>query len=156
MTLVIINDFVTDKRVTMLYLSDDFEPVITHWRSQDTLLRDLQYLSSFAGRTRWCDLEPVHFREMIAKNLQYIGKLPEAERLDEENPVVSSLNFLICTLIYCWEKRTDSQVDMVKINRVGDTDVSIEFSAEMKMDVSPLEKMKADTHSGISVIVDNT
>jgi hypothetical protein len=156
MTYVIINDFIDNKRTKLLYLDEDFDLPAQVWDKSDQLLQDLQYLETFSGRLRWRDLDPIHYRDMIAKNLQYVATMPDDERLDEEHPVVSSLNFLICALIYCLEKRTDSHLEWMKINRVGDVEVSIEFHAEMQLETIYPGKKKADTPTGFSVVVDNT
>jgi hypothetical protein len=151
MPLVIINDFESNKRISIYFTPADFVLVDEVWNNEDRLLRDLQHLDPFAGRLRWCDLEPAHYRVMIARNLQRVSEMKEEERTDNDNPIVASLNFLICAFIRCFEMAADCHIDMMRFARLEGLDVSIEITSTQRMETKP-KKIK----SGIEVVVDNT
>ena len=155
MTSVIINDYVVNKRVKLFFLPDDFDMIDEQWKEPDQVLVNLQHLDFFKGRERWCDLEPAHFRLLVAKNLQNASFLAEEDRIDDDNPIVSSLNFLICALIRCLERLSDSHLEMMKLNRVGELEVSIEFNAALRME-APSKPARKGGFDPFSIIVDNT
>ncbi len=156
MVSVVINDYVVNKRVKLFFLPHDFELIQSKWEDTDATLERLQRIEFFKGRTRWCDLRPAHLRLMVAKNLLSASFLAEEDRVDDENPIVSSLNFLICTLVYCIEKTGDCHVESLKINRIGEMEVAVEYQAALEMEApmkAPAPKPKKDP---FTVVVDNT
>ena len=156
MASILINDFVTNKRVKLFFLPDDFELVDEQWDREDRLLVHLQSMEFFKGRTRWGDLETPHFRLLIAKNLQHAATLTEEERMNDEHPVVSSLNFLICALMRSIEKRNDCHVELMRINRISDLDIAIEFTGALSMEVVSPPSSPQKKIDPFSVVVDNT
>lgn len=150
MTHVVINDYVMHQRVDLFFTREDFKAVEEVWNDEDRLLVDLQKTSYFEGRTRWSELDPFHFRMMLTKNFQRVASLPEAERGDSEHAYVKSLHFLICGLILALEKRSDSSIETMKFQRVGEYDLSVEFSSVMEMHV-PTVKASAPK---FSIVVD--
>lgn len=154
MTLVIINDYLKNRRMRLFYDKADFVLVDGVWENRDRLLVELQDTDAFRGRERWCDLAPYHFRMMVTKNLAQVAALGDGDTLDLDNPIVQSLNFLICGLIRCLEKASESQIETMKLVRVGDLDVSVEYQSVMLMDSKPAPRRKRG--KDISVVVDNT
>jgi hypothetical protein len=159
MTGIIINDYVVNKRVKLFFLPDDYELVDAQWERSDRILQNLQHLEFFKGRERWCDLSPAHYRLMIAKNLESASFLAEEDRLDDENPVVASLNFLICALVRCIEHSSDCHIESLRINRLGEIDITVEFTAGLSVETSlrsPKGVPPPPKSDPFSVIVDNT
>jgi hypothetical protein len=152
MVSVITNDYVSNKRVQMFFEPEDFVLVDTNWEMSDRLLSELQALPVFRGRTRWCDLEPAHYRILVSRNLQSVAELNDLERLDTRNPNVASLNFLLCAMIRCIEHRSDAHIEMMKIVRVVDGPVVVEYAAVLRLESRPQER----TVETLSVVVDNT
>jgi hypothetical protein len=160
MSSVIINDYVENKRIKLFFLPDDFAMIDERWGDEDPVLQSLQTFDFFLGRSRWRDLEPAHFRLLVAKNLQNAAFLAEEDRLDDDNPVVSSLNFLICAFIRCIENTIDGHVELIRLNRVGDLEVAVEFTAALRMEAATIKPQpplppKKDTDP-FSIVVDNT
>jgi hypothetical protein len=155
MTTVIINDYVSGNRVILSFGPEDFEALDEHWDKSDVLLAGLQHIDTFRGRSRWCDLLPNHYRLMVAKNLHAAAELEDHQRVDDTNPVVASLNFVTCALIRCLEEGSESQIEFMRINRVGSMDIAIEYDATVKMQVPPARTDQGPT-SRIGVVVDNT
>lgn len=151
MTTVIVNDYVLNRRVNIVLDANDFAIADRLLASPepDELLLELQHLDTFKGRTRVADLEPWHLRVMVTMNL---AKVPPGESFDLGDPIVRSLLFLIATLIRCLERRADGHIEMLKLNRVGEHDLTIEFSGLLSMEDKKPKKRKR----GISLVVDNT
>ncbi len=156
MTLVLINDHVANKRVKLFYTDEDFAITDGEWNNSDQLLADLQHHQFFAGKLLWSDLDPFHFRLMITKSLQACSKMTDAERMDDEDPSIRSLNFLVCGLIRCIEGKSDSHIEVMRIHRVGDIDVSFEYEAIQTLEPPSTIKMPPRKKDGFSVVVDNT
>ena len=155
MTHVVINDYTLHQRTDLFFTREDFEEVENHWYDEDELLVGLQNNVYFTNRKRWSDLEPFHYRIMVTKILQQVGDLADEERGDVDNPTVKSLHFLLCGLIISLEKRSDSSIEFLKVLRVGEYDVSIEFQSVMQMVLPPI-KSQQSTINGITVVVDNS
>lgn len=153
-TTVIINDFIKDRRTTIVFHESDFLRVEENWETPDRLLAELQDHPVFAKRERWSDLNPTHFRLLLMSNLRKTADLSEEDMATPDNPTVTSLQFLICALIYCLQRRTESQIEMMRINRIGDHEVAYDYAASLNMAVD-LPK-KDGPKGGLRVIVNNT
>jgi hypothetical protein len=152
MTTVILNDFVTDSRTAILFnYPQDFQRVNTFWETEDQLLTNLQGNEAFKDRTRWCDLSPTHFRFLIMSNLNKVSALNDDERGDPNNIIMASLTFLLTGFIKCLETRTESTLELMRINRLGDHEVLYDYAGSINMSLESLRPK-----SGLRVIVDNT
>lgn len=147
---VIINDYQIDRRTVLLLEEEDFSRVSENWENEDRILIEMQENPFFEGRTRWCDINPTHWRLMVATNLARISNLSDAQRVDATHPVVMSLNFLIGGLIFCLQHRTESQIELMHINRINDSEVVYDYHACLNMAID-LPKPK----SGLRVVIDN-
>ncbi len=154
MSSVFINDYVINRRAKLYFTSDDYDIVDEKWNEDgDEALVRLQRIDRFKGKLRWSDLTGADFRLLITKNIQAASYLAEEDRIDDTNPIVATLNFLICCLIRHLEIKIDGHVEMLRINRVSDLEVAIEFNAAMKMEAAITKKVSNDP---FSVVVDNT
>lgn len=153
MTGVVINDYVINKRITLFFIPEDYALVDHNWQSTDPVLLNLQHIALFSGRTRWCDLEITHFRLLVAKNLQNAAMLATDDRMDDDNPIVSSLNYLICCLIRCIEIAGVCSLESMRINRLGDIEITIEYTASV-IETDVISALPPKTP--FSIIIDNT
>ena len=152
MTTVIINDFVSDRRVAILFNHPhDFAHAEANWEREDALLVDLQAQESFKDRRRWCDLTPTHFRFLVMTNLTKMAALTDAEQADNTNPVMASLTFLLTSFIKCMEDATESSLELMRINRLGDEEILYDYAGSINMHLDSLQPKK-----GLRVVVDNT
>lgn len=147
---VIINDFEIGRR--MLYILDetDFENQKNMWGNTDDLLIAMNKYELFHGRHRWCDLDIKHFHVMIVNILKIMGSLDDMERGDKTNRVVVRLTFLLCGIVSIIQEKTDSVIEMMKINRITVNDVIYDYNATLEVKISP-----SSPHSNLKVIVDN-
>lgn len=158
---VVIRDFVNTSRIVTILDEDDFEIVDLAWRDTDKILVDLLENPFFEGKKRWCDLDPKHFLLMIQRTLFRVGNLNDQDRTDSNHKVVKSLHFLLCGIIRCIESRTNSTVEIVKVNRVSENDATIEYSATIDFSVlTKFSEKEEDLNSSVdhgifTLIVDN-
>ena len=148
MNIVIINDFTNNSRSTIILKDDNLKKAEVAWAKEDKILLELQETSFFAGRKRWCDLTPTHFRLMIAHNITISNKLSDVEKLNTNNTIIQSLHFLISALIICLQIRAECLIELMRIDRINENDVTYDFSASL---YTTQIKPKIDLH----LIVDN-
>ena len=156
MSLVVINDYVLNRRIKFYLDHDDFEILDENWTDTDMLLVRLQMTETFNGRSRWCDLEPFHYRIMAVKNIikvfEAVGVGSEI-RMDSDS--MKSLKFILCGMIRCLEKRADMHIELLRLVRVGHLDMAVEFEAALTMEITPPKK-KVTKKGEFSIVVDNT
>lgn len=135
-TTIIINDYVNNRRAHLVFVMHDFEVMARFWSSTDRVLEELQPHPAFAGRTRWCDLEPKHYRLLLMQNLVAADALDEQRLTDDDHPVVRSLNFLFMALCHCLALRVGGEIEVLRVNRLTKTDITYEVAAAlMRLDV---------------------
>ena len=149
---VIINDFENDRRTVVAFGSDEFAVVEEMWEEPDKVLVGLQENTLFTGKTRWIDLDPTHYRILLMRNLTLVGELTDEQRADHENPTVRSLHFLLCAFITCLQKRCESFLELLHVNRLGETEVAYDYTACLNLAVDYPRQPKG----GLRIIVDNT
>lgn len=152
MTTVVINDLAADQRhVILFHRPHDFQRADALWENEDEILRGLQHTDFFIGRKRWCDLDPQHFRFLIMTNLSKVAALPVEEQDDPQNKTMTGLTFLLTALIKCLERRTQSTLEFMRLNRLADHEVLYDFSASVNLHLDD----KTPPRKGLRVIVDN-
>lgn len=152
MTTVILNDFVGDRRTAILFnYPQDFARIDANWEIEDKLLSALAHHDAFKNHKRWCDLSPTHFRFLIMSCLNKVAGLTDEEQSDQHNPVMSDLTFLLTGFIKCLESRTESTLELMRINRLGEHEVLYDYAGSINMHLDSLRPK-----SGLRVIVDNT
>jgi hypothetical protein len=151
MALVILNDFVIDRRTEIVFNHpQDFQRVEAAWEVDDKFLKSLQHTDQFAGRVKWCHLDPSHIRFLLMNLLNKAGNLTEEELSNKTNEVMVDLTFTIVALIKCIEDSTESTVELMHIERFGEQEVLYKYLASVNMQLSLRPK------KGLRVIVDNT
>lgn len=158
MTVAIINDYVVDRRMKLFFDQEDFDLLEEQWGVKDEILVDLQGTSLFAGRTTWAELDALHYRILIATTMAKTFALIEEGREDAANAALESMTFLITALVRCIEERGECHVEMLRLVRVGEIDLVVEYQASLSMEEElPKAKAMSRTKSGgIEVVVDNS
>lgn len=152
MTTVVINDFATDRRVAILFNHPhDFAQVDAYWEREDKLLVDLSSTDAFKDRRRWCDLTPTHFRFLIMSTMNKVSALTDEEQADNTNETMASLTFLLTAFIKCMEDLTESTIELLRVNRLGEDEILYDYSGSINMHLDNLRPK-----NGLRVIVDNT
>ena len=152
MTTVIINDFESDHRMEILFNHpQDFEQIEANWGNEDKLLVDMQGNDFFKGHSRWCDLNPTHYRFLLMATLNRVIELTDEQQADPTNQTMATLTFIITGFIKCMEDRTESSLELMRINRLSDNEILYDYAGSVNMHLESYRRKK-----GLRVIVDNT
>lgn len=149
-TTVIVNDFTTDRRTLTILDHTHFDRMAAVWECEDAILVEMQGNDFFAGKRRWCDLNPTHYRLMVARNLTIAAAMSDAERVDTTHPAIRSLHLLMAGLVLCLQRRAECLVELMRIARISDSEVSYDFAASLNMAIDA-QRPKND----LRIIVDN-
>lgn len=154
-TTVLLSDFVNNKHFHLVFTAHEFMAIEQNWTNEDKLLVELSTTTAFRNRTRWCDLNPFHYQILVTKNISKLDELSDSEQMDENNEVVKSLHFLITGLIKSLEAGTNSNVELLRIDRVSDVNVNFSYHGSqcIQLETAKKHKKKPDT---IKIVVDNT
>lgn len=152
MTTVILNDFIGDRRMAILFnYPQDFVRINANWEVEDKLLTSLSNNEAFKDNKRWCDLSPTHYRFLIMSCLNKVVLLTDEEQADQHHPAMADLTFLLTGFIKCLETRTESTLELMRINRLGEHEILYDYAGSINMHLDSLRPK-----SGLRVIVDNT
>lgn len=153
----LIDDYVTNKRSSLMFNEQQFKSVIGKWKQTDPLLTELQEWDVFVGKDTWNKLEPAHFKMLILTVFSARdNKLKAAEHFDETQPLVQSLYFLLMGLAYCIQLRTGAAVDQMRVMRINNNEISFEFNISMISDRKQIFALPAPPKSGLKIVVDNS
>lgn len=152
MTLVILQDHTDDYRTEITIGEEDRAHFDSYWSETDKVLVGLQNNEFFAGRNRWCDLDPWHFMVLIERNMAMIVALSPTDRADLSHRVMRSMIGLVCGLIRCIEDRCQCLVDLLRIIRIANGAATYDYAASMNHSILPAR----NPARGIRIIVDNT
>lgn len=156
-TTIILNDFETGKRIVTVINAVDIDFVKKVWQNKDRILAEMQDHPVFSGRECWCDLEPKHFTMMIISILNAASDLSDEDRIDNSNKIIASLHFLYAALILCLQIRSDSLIELIRINRMGENDVTYDYTATFNifegLDIK--KKPAGEKPMGLRLVVDN-
>lgn len=153
-SIVFLNDYVSDRRVSITFKADDYDAIDEHWEEEDQRLLSYQHLEPFKGRTRYCDLGTQHLRVMIQQVLLHYTGLNDQDRADDYHPVVKLLNHLLLSLIRRIETSTDTSVEILHVHRISEQNIVFDFTAAMNMNfIKPKPK---EDHDPFTIVVDNT
>jgi hypothetical protein len=148
-SVVILRDHV-EVRVSTLVYNDAMKQVVAErWFEDDNLLMRLQSQPIFAGRRKLSELEPYHFRVLLALHLTLAAEVP-SERREADHPVLRNLDNLFIAMIHCMETRLQGTVSTITVNRVSETNVIYEVAASL----SEIEFPKP-RQTSLRIIVDN-
>jgi hypothetical protein len=152
----ILDDYVLKRRSSLLFNENQFKQVTDKWKDPDILLGELQHFESFRGKMSWEQLDPIHFRMLIATTLTARDtKLDPKDFFNEKIPLVQSLYFLLMGLAHCLHSRTGIAVDTMRVMRITETEVSFEFTLTMIAEKRNAA-LPAPPKSGLTIVVDNT
>lgn len=132
--LTTILDSVSGRNMTVVYTPEDRKGVIPVWEQTDVLLQDIQNLAPFKGRTRWCDLEPTHFKFLLTRAIERVFDLLNAQQDDipdhlNDHSVINTMNFLLMAYAHSYELGSDSQIETIRVTRHSVNEITIMVSA---------------------------
>ena len=133
--LATITDSTSGQGITIIASPTDQENVVLRWEDSDKLLKDLQQVEKFRGCTRWCDLNPGHFKFLLARNIDKtfdllgsfeMNSISESELYSHDT--MKSLRFILMAYCYCLELQTDGEIEIIKIARVRSMNINVTLS----------------------------
>lgn len=152
-SVVVIRDHLQGLTTTLMYSPEQKEVIERFWKKPDPLLLSLQHQAVFCGRVRLCDLEPYHFRVLLALHLMLLNDVSADQRLDPTHTTMRSLDYILIGLIHCLESRTQGEVTSLTVNRVGEENVLYDVILSLEPMVMPGPGPKPK--SGLRVVLDN-
>lgn len=156
-TSCLIDDYVVNKRSSLLFSEAQFKTVVDKWKSTDPLLTELQEWDVFQGKDTWNKLEPAHFKMLIMTVFSARdNKLKSNEHFEETQPLIQSLYFLLMGLAYCIQLRTGAAVDQMRVMRINNNELSFEFNISMISDRKQIFALPSPPKSGLKIVVDNS
>ena len=134
---VIIYDFEIARRMVYVLDDDDFVLQERRWDQTDPLLATMQSNPFFAGKTRWCDLDVIHFHVLILNILKILATLRDSQRSEKHHPAVLRLTFFICGLVSLLQQRSQSLIELLRIKRLARDDLIYDYSATLDVTTLP-------------------
>lgn len=151
-SVVFVKDHVATTTTTLMYTQEQKNGVLKFWQDTDPLLINLQHQPSFFGRVRLADLDPYHFRILLALNLGLLGDLSNEQKLDPKNLTMRALDWTLMGLLNCLESRSQSLVSAMTVNRVTVENILVDVSLSMEPIKMPKPKPRGPK---LRVLVDN-
>jgi hypothetical protein len=130
---VIINDFQIGQRILYVLDETDFRTQKAHWHETDETLSALQNNSLFVGRLRWSDLGVEHLHVLIVNMLKMLSGMDDTVRENKESEPVMRLAFLLCGMISLLQQRSQSMIELFRVNRVSEEDVVYDYCATLDL-----------------------
>lgn len=150
---VIIDNHVIDQRILILIGYDDINNTEEVWDTVHPIASVLLKAKITDRLLTWAELEPCHYQLLIKKQLEvFIDLLPE-EQQDVNHKVVNTLRFLFCAYVRKISELTGSDVDVIRIQRIGPSDFSMNISLNIIMTTG---KKPLCDKPDFKIIVDNT
>jgi hypothetical protein len=119
-----IMDSESGRYMTIVYSPEDRSAVDQYWEDTDNILLNIQSLAPFKGRTRWCDLSPIHYKFLMTRAIEQtfdlLADAPEDEVQSDdlnERPTIASMNFIIMAYAKAYELASGSQIENLRISR---------------------------------------
>jgi hypothetical protein len=152
---VVIDDYIQDRRTSYIFTEQQMDIIRGHWSNRDKLLVDLSTTEYFKNKTRWCDLDPVHYKIMILRNLIICQELNQTENISDIETAERSLQFLIGAMINAIQIKCECRLDLLKIQRVNDRILNFDFQANLILEIES-NKQQESTKPPFKIVIDNT
>jgi hypothetical protein len=154
-TTVLISDFPSNKHYHLVFTDLEFHVIELNWYKQDKLLVELSHTTHlFKGRTKWCDLDALHYQILITKNISKLDELSDEEQMNENHEVIKSLHFLITGFIKTISTKTHSNVDLIRIDRISENSVNLTYTCSQCVQLDNKKNKKGK--DVFKIVVDNT
>jgi hypothetical protein len=147
---VIIYDFEIARRMVYVLDDDDFILQERRWEQGDPLLTAMQSNPLFAGKTRWSDLDLLHFHVLILNILKILATMRDSQRSEKSHPAVLRLTFFLCGLVTLLQQRSQSLVELLRLKRLARDDLIYDYTATLDVSILP-----SPAKSPLRVIIDN-
>lgn len=151
-TIVTVRDHLQGLSTTLVYTQEHKAPVHTAFKALDPLLMHLQHRTEFRGCLRLSDLDAIRFRILIGMHLSMMADLTAAQRMDERNVTMRSLDWLLVGYLHFLEGVTASKIAALTLTRISEEHVLYDSTLHAEGMVTKAEPPK---NPGLRVVVDN-
>lgn len=148
-TVVIIKDHTQSVAMTLVYGQVHKETIEGRLHDEDPLLARLQANPAFKGILTMGQLEPQHYRMLLALHLSLVADLSTEKRRNATHPLMRSLDILLIGLVITLEKRIQGSISIMNVNRAADT---VLYDINASLDEYEMPKPNP---RGLRVVVDN-
>lgn len=151
---VIIDNHEIDQRIMMLIGYDDIVATELVWEKIHPIARHLVHAKLVDDLLPWSKMQPKHYQLLIKKQLEEFVVLSVKDQQDIDHDVVNTLRFLICAYVRKLSELTGSDIDVIRIQKVGSDSFSLNVSLNIILATSAPRVEPAKPK--FTVIVDNT
>lgn len=149
-------DCQSGRQMSIVYGNQDREIVLKYWEDTDGLLDKMQATASFRGRTRWCDLMPVHYKLLLTQSVEntFEAIMMAAERGEkfdaDDEPVINSMNFIIMAYVKAYEDVADCTIENIRITRIAENEIIVNVLSFVDANFQALQKYAASAKTPTS------
>ena len=151
---VIIDNYSIDQRTLILIGHDDIVATDEVWDAIHPLAKLLVSAGVADTLLPWAQLTPRHYQLLIKKQLEVYMDLDVVNQHDVNHTVVNTLRFLFCAYVRKVSELTGSDVDVIRIQKIGPTDYSMNVSLNIILATGT--KKQKELKRNFKIIVDNT
>ena len=151
---IIIDNHGLDQRTVIFIGYDDVHETETVWNTIHPVSNVLVKHGIVDKLLTWAEMDIRHYQLLIKKQLEQYVNLEVAEQHNINHKVVNTLRFLMCAYIRKLSELTGSDVDVIRVQKVGPADFS--FNVSLNLHLTSSKATKGKKKPEFKVIVDNT
>ena len=151
---IIIDNHHLDQRTVMMVGYDDIIATESVWETIHPIAKILVSAGLAEEPLPWSQFTTRHYQLLIKRQLESFTDLSVDEQHDINHNTVNTLRFLLCAYVRKLSELTGSDVDVIRVQKVGPADFSFNVSLNVVLASGP-KKEKA-LKPDFKVIVDNT
>lgn len=134
------------------------------WYREDQLLVELSHQEPFLGKTKWCDLEMIHYQLLLYKAFDLLDPQTKVTTFNvEHREPFLTFSFLASAIVKMCHINGISGFDRVMISRPVESRITVDFRKTFRFDwdqyVPPAPPEKIDKAAKVNpfrVVVDNS
>lgn len=151
---IIIDNHVLDQRTVMMVGYDDIIATDLVWDTVHPVARALVKAGLAEEAPTWSEMNTRHYQLLIKKQLEKYVELSTDDQHDINHDDVNTLRFLLCAYVRKLSELTGSDVDVIRIQKVGPADFS--FNVSLNVILATSNKKEKAVKPDFKIIVDNT
>ena len=151
---IIIDNHAIDQRIVFLIGYDDIWQTEQVWDKTHPVAKILVKAGLAEHAPTWSEMTTKHYQLLIKKQLEKYVALDPKDQQDIDHTLVNTLRFLFCAYVRKLSELTGSDVDVIRIQKVGPSDFSMNISLNIVLATGTKEPKKPTPD--FKIIVDNT
>ncbi len=151
---VIIDNHTIDQRIVMMISQDDILATETVWETVSPIVKALIDVNLSDRMIPWGKVNLKQYQFLIKKQLEKYVDLDLEDQYNLQHETVNTLRFLFCAYIRKITELTGSDVDVIKIQKIGPTDYSVNIALNIVL--ATAAKQPSLAKPDFKIIIDNT